>query len=251
MKAYINGFLLMIQFMTRIPMNRELSCGMKDFRIGIGYFPIIGGIIGGVQYLIYMFLDKFIAQEISVVIAVIGGVLLTGALHIDGLGDVFDGFFSFKGGKDKIMEVMKDSRMGTYGSLAIFLDMIIKILGYIVLVSKGLEVMIILAPVIGRTSMVLLFSQGKSAKENSSGNFYIGNCSIKHVIITFLEAFIIGTLLCGTKRTVILLLSSYIMILLFNKYCNKKIGGLVGDTLGAANEFSEILTLIISSGYIF
>ena len=251
MKKCLNGFLLMIQFMTRIPVNKELSCDMEDFRIGISYFPIIGLIVGGIQYLIYFLLQNIIASEIAIVIAVMAGVLLTGALHVDGLGDVFDAFYSFRGGKDKILEIMKDSRMGTYGSLAIFFDVILKIVSFILLEQRGLISVMILGPVIGRGAMVFLFSIGKSAKEKSSGNVYIGNCSIKEVIITFIEIMIIGTFIVGPLRTIFLIVSSYLIIFLFNKYCNFKIGGLVGDTLGAGNELSEILTLIITNSYVF
>ena len=76
MKKHLNGFLLMIQFMTRIPVNKELSCNMDDFRIGISYFPIIGLIVGGIQYLIYFLLQNIIASEIAIVIAVIVGFML-------------------------------------------------------------------------------------------------------------------------------------------------------------------------------
>ena len=118
-------------------------------------------------------------------------------------------------------------------------------------VSFGAIAFIFSFTVIGRGAMVFLFSIGKSAKEKSSGNVYIGNCGIKEVIITFVEIMIIGTLIVGPIRTISLIACSYIIVFLFNKYCNIKIGGLVGDTLGAGNELSEILTLIISNSYLF
>lgn len=251
MKKYLNGFLLMIQFMTRIPVNKELSCDMDDFRIGILYFPIIGFMVGGIQYIIYFLLQTIMASEIAIVIAVIAGVLLTGALHVDGLGDVFDAFYSFRGGKDKILEIMKDSRMGTYGSLTIFFDIILKIISFILLEQRGLISLMILTPAIGRGAMVFLFSIGKSAKEKSSGNVYIGNCGIKEVIITFIEVMIIGTFIVGPVRTISLVSCSYLIVFFFNKYCNFKIGGLVGDTLGTGNELSELLTLILMNSYLF
>lgn len=248
MKKYIQSFMLMLQFLTRIPINRSLPCEETDFKRGTMFFPAVGFVIGGIQWIVFYMLSPYVPLLILSVITVLIGVLITGGLHMDGLGDTFDGFFSFKGKKDKIIEIMKDSRVGTFGALALVFDVLLKVVAVYSLKSP---LVIILAPMVSRISSIMLCLIGKRAKEKGSGNFYIENTTLINFLVGLIFVFVVGMKLTGIKQIAILLVSAFCLSLIFNSLCKSKIEGHTGDTLGANNELNEILVLIIGSLSIF
>ncbi|MBZ9636661.1 adenosylcobinamide-GDP ribazoletransferase [Clostridium sp. FP1] len=245
MREYLNDLLLFFQFFTRIPININLKCEKENFRRGSIFFPVVGLFIGIIQWLIYYILIKALPINITSIFVVIIPIVITGALHVDGLGDTCDGFFSLKGGKDKIIEVMKDSRVGTYASVAIVFDMLARYAAVYTIIELNLPFILIATPVIARFTVVFLSFIGKNAKENGSGNIFIGNIDVKRVVITGITTIILGTLLIGFNKSVILIASGLLLSLLFNKFCESKITGLTGDSLGANNELVEILIMIL------
>jgi adenosylcobinamide-GDP ribazoletransferase len=244
MKEIISNFLLMIQFLTRIPVNMSLPCERDNFRKASIFFPIIGLIVGSIQWIIYELLAGILPSDAVIVIVILAGIIITGALHIDGLGDTCDGFFAFKG-NDRIIEIMKDSRIGTYACIVIVMDLLLKYTLFTYIVHQ-FSVAIIVVPVISRFSLVLLGFRGKNAKSTGSGNLFIGNIGRSQLLISFIITVVILMVIIDLKYlAVMLLLVAFIVTFLFNSFCEKKIGGLTGDTLGANNELVEIMILIL------
>lgn len=244
MKNYINNFLLIIQFMTKIPININLKCEKDNFKRGTAFLPLVGFIIGGIQFLIFFVTSMFLPHNIVSILVVLTGILVTGALHIDGLGDTFDGFFALKG-NDKIIEIMKDSTIGTYSCIAIIFDIIIKIASVNYAIDKKLPLIIIAIPVISRGVQVFLFYIGNTAKNTGTGNLYIGNVGKIQLCVAVSIMTILSMVLIGTKCTLILIVFDLCFTFLFNKFCIHKIGGLTGDTLGANSEMLELISFVI------
>lgn len=247
MKKMFNNFLLMIQFMTRININRNLDCQEENFKWGSIFMPVIGLIIGGIQWITYKLLVNVLPMNISVTAVILAGILLTGAMHMDGFGDMCDGFFAFKG-RDKIIEIMKDSRVGTYSCIAIVMDILFKynLLCYI---APVFSVSIIIAPVISRLSTLLLVSVCKPAKSTGTGNLFMDSVNISQFFAgTAISAGILLPVVAVDPKYLVLLVISAIMIsFCFSLYCKRKIGGMTGDLLGANNEIIEISILVIIS----
>ena len=129
--------------------------------------------------------------------------------------------------------------------MAIIFDILIKY-SCIASLSVGDKGMIIISvPVISRAAQVFLFSIGKTAKSTGSGNLFIGNVGGSEALTALIAGVFISLPLLGMKTTIILFLTALVVTLSFNYYCNKKIGGLTGDTLGANNELVEITVLIM------
>lgn len=245
MKEVVCNFLLMIQFLTRIPVNISLPCEKDNFRRASIFFPVIGLVVGGIQWVVYKLLVNIIPIDAVIIIILIVGVIVTGAIHIDGLGDTCDGFFAFKG-SDRIIEIMKDSRIGTYACIAMVMDLLLKYTLFSFIVPK-FSVAIIAVPMISRCSVLFLGFKGKTAKSTGTGNFFIGNVGIAQFIIGLVITLGVLALLMTPRYIVILLIAALVLSLIFNLFCEKRIGGLTGDTLGANNELVEILTLILIS----
>ncbi|MDT8717353.1 adenosylcobinamide-GDP ribazoletransferase [Clostridium sp. 19966] len=247
MREYYYNFLLMLQFMTRIPINKSLPCERENFKSGANFFWLIGLLIGGGQYLLYMLLIKIMPVSLTAIVIIIFDILITGALHIDGFGDTCDGFFAFKGGKDKIIEIMKDSRIGTFACISIILNILIKYQGYIILLQKKSPLLLILIPIISRFSITLLSLIGKPAKEKGSGNLFIDNVSVKEVLVNIIFAAAVGLALGLIYDTVILFITAVIITFIFNYLCKCKINGVTGDSLGANNELVVLMSLMALS----
>lgn len=247
MKRYFENFLLMLQVLTRIPINKSLPCENRDFKRGSNFFAIVGLIIGLIQFVVYSFLIKFFSLEITVIFIIIIDILITGGFHIDGFGDTCDGFFATKG-KDKIIDIMKDSRIGTFACIGIIINLLIKFIGYTTVLNNTTSYIIILLPMITRVSIVLISYIGNAAKKNGSGNLFINTVTFNQVIVNYILFILIAIFVVDLKRLVMMLVISIVTTLLFNKYCNSKINGITGDSLGANNELVMLILLIILSG---
>jgi adenosylcobinamide-GDP ribazoletransferase len=246
MKKYYYNFLLILQLLTRVPINKALPCENDNFKNGANFFSLIGLLIGLCQYILFIVLAKIMPINFAVISIIIFDILITGALHIDGFGDTCDGFFAFKG-KDKIIEIMKDSRIGTFGCIGIVLNLLIKYEGYLLVVSNWKAIFIIIIPMISKFSMILLSYIGKPAKEKGSGNLFINTVTLKEIIVNIIFVIIIGSLLGFIFETIALFIAAVIITILFNLLCNSKINGITGDSLGANNELIVLLGLIILS----
>mgnify|MGYP000849561396 FL=1 len=247
MKNFISDFFLMVQFLTRIPVNKSLPCEKENFRRGTIFMPIIGLLVGGIQWIVYKLCEMVLPVNVCVAIILLLGIMITGAMHLDGLADMSDGFFAFKG-NDKIIDIMKDSRIGSYACATMIMDILLKY-SLLSFIAPRFSFIIIAAPVIGRFSIVFIAFIGKTAKKTGTGNFFIGNIGklqlfLAAVITIAILIFVTGM---NPRYVIIMLLAALIMALLINVFCNKKIGGLTGDLFGADNEMVEILTMIIAA----
>ncbi|EPY6431590.1 adenosylcobinamide-GDP ribazoletransferase [Clostridium sporogenes] len=244
MKSILNDFLLMIQFFTRIPVNKNLQCEKENFRRGAFFLPVVASIIGGMEFLIYLGLKNFLPPNVIIVLLLLFTAMITGGLHMDGLADTCDGFFSLRD-KQRIIEIMKDSRIGSYGTIALIIDLLLKYQLLYSLVLKGYSIAIVLAPIIGKISILFLCLSKRTAKKNGSGNIFIGNMSKTIIFSITIIILMISTYFLGVKATITpfigVLLITYLVYLL----CLNKINGLTGDTLGACNELGEITYLLI------
>ncbi|MFL0194531.1 adenosylcobinamide-GDP ribazoletransferase [Clostridium sp. WILCCON 0269] len=245
MKKFLNDFLLMVQLLTRIPVNKNLICKKENFKRASIFMPFIGAIIGLIQWVTYKLCIIILPVNVSVSITIFIGIIFTGALHIDGLGDMCDGFFAFKDSCG-IIEIMKDSRIGTYACLSIIMDILLKYSLFCFIVPK-FSFIIIAAPVVARFSIVFIAFIGKPAKSTGSGNLFIGNIGKYELFLTAFITMVILLFLLNMNfvYVIILVVSALFMSFLINLFCNKKIGGLTGDLFGANNEIIEILTMII------
>ena len=124
----MKGLILLFKFMTRLPIPANPEFDSKELGKSMKFFPVVGIVIGFILYGVYLIGAKFILSSyLLATIVVLAEVILTGGLHLDGLADTFDGIFSYRS-KQKMLEIMKDSRLGTNGGIALVLYFILKIL---------------------------------------------------------------------------------------------------------------------------
>lgn len=230
----------MLQFLTRIPINVHLKVDEEDFLGGISYFPIVGLVIGmfvvSMHYIGYLLGGAFLAA----VMAVVGEVFITGGLHLDGLGDTFDGLYSNRS-KEKILEIMKDSRLGTNAALAIFLNLLLKVALIYSLDIGKVYAILLLMPVFSKLCVVYAARFSVYARKSGMGNLFIGKTTNKHLIIAIIST----AFICIVNiKALPFIFVGFCFSIWYVKHVRTKIDGMTGDTLGALCELAEIVYLL-------
>src|SRR6266567_1752681 len=111
-------FLIALQFLTRLPVPKVLPSSEAGLGKAAAFFPLVGVMVGGGAALVFVLLQRVLSVQAAVLCAIIFAAFITNGFHEDGLADSFDGF---GGGwtKNRVLEIMRDSRIGTYGTLAL------------------------------------------------------------------------------------------------------------------------------------
>ncbi len=234
------NFLSAIVFLTIIPVSsRSISGNGRQ----VLYFPLVGLIIGGLLYGVDHLLSFAPYPEIRIVGDVLFLAVISGALHLDGLADTADGFFSHRP-REQILEIMKDPRVGVMGVLAVIFCILLKLAGVAGIIHSEALTWLVIAPALGRTAQAigLVFMNHVPSEKTLAKSFYQQGdyllllfSPLPFAILLYID-WIVGL-------ATLILFTLFISSLLF--YFKKRIGGITGDTLGASSEIIETLFLLI------
>lgn len=240
------GFLRALAFLTRLPIFVKIHIDEYSLAKSVFFFPVVGMLIGLILGCLDILLGYIFYDAVRSTFLIIAYILLTGGLHLDGLSDTVDGIF---GGytKERMLEIMRDSRMGTFGAMALFTALLLKFSLFISLPDKIRFQAIVLAPTISRWIMVAAIAffpyarqgegKGKAFADYTEMSDFILS-SFLPIVVSFIFAKGFGLLaVCLT----------FISTVLFMIYINSKIKGMTGDTYGAVNEMAELLFLTVLS----
>lgn len=239
----INGLILALQFFTRLPIKINVDFSQNNLRHMFFFFPFVGFIFGGAVALIMQL--KF-ESGVSAVLAVLVYVLLGGSLHIDGLSDCADGFAA-NAEKEKTLLIMSDPHIGTFGTIAIILDLLLRFVMYQAFCFKPL--LLFVPSVLARIFVLYTISYGKPAKEKGLGQLFYNSVSR----FTFPIFFVLCVLSCGglcflgvfPLSFLSLPIINFVVIMILLYGIQKKIAGTTGDTNGACVEILELLNLVL------
>lgn len=240
----MNSILLLLQFFTRIPIKKELNYSDEAFKKSIWFMPILSVITAVPIFLVSYLGVKLGNYSIFALLTLVTWIIVTGAFHLDGFSDTCDGLFSGRQ-KDRILEIMKDSRIGSYGTIGIILVLMFKGLILKEIITLGRPDFILLILLMGKISLLLTAYFGKPAKEKSSGNVFINGNNSNALIFNIIFMLIFGYFLGELLKTSVALLGTVIFTLAFNLGTYRIIGGIVGDNLGFSNEVGELIIGII------
>lgn len=237
------GFLAALKFLTILPIP---SVEFKPVEIGkaLSYFPLVGLFLG----LIMVALDRvsglvlppFLTNSLLVMVL----VLLTGALHMDGLMDTCDGLAGAKSSQERL-EIMEDSRVGGLGVLGALCVLLIKFAALNSLPGAARLPALILMPALGRWAMVIaIFSHPYAKPTGGLGKTFRDQVSLTNVLGAT-AVVLISSLLLLRLHGLIVMAGVFGLTLALAWYLHRKLSGLTGDTYGAINEAMEALSLIL------
>ncbi len=241
----MNGLITALRLLSILPAPGQDA---KEMSSALPWFPLTGAILGGALYGLALLADGWSGGgwPNGVAAAVLlGGVVLTGALHLDGLADWADSF----GGQNKqaALEIMKDSRTGTFGVIALIIILLIKWISLVRLIEADAFVWIIAACIVSRTMQVELAVYLPYARaEGGTGASIVQGARRSHRIWALLSALIMLAVL-GGQAGVLGLGAGWAACRGFGWWCRRRLGGVTGDLLGAGSEIVETLILVIFS----
>ncbi len=240
----MKDFLQALSFLTILPLGQGLSVEGKLLARSMAFFPLVGLVIGLILVVCY-FLLLFLLPRAFVLWLEIGLLaLLTRGLHLDGLADTVDGLAS-GGSKERILEVMRDSRIGAFGVISLIFLIGGKYLALDQISNASIPYALILMAVMGRNSMVLVCFRSPYARPGEGlAKPFTENLGYRETALSLATAFGIALLAMGVKG--ILVFSGIVLFSLgYRFFFIKKLEGVTGDVLGGANELSELLSLIL------
>mgnify|MGYP001589761025 CR=1 FL=1 len=234
-------FLVALQFLTILPVKIKSEIKEKDFGDSLLYFPVVGLLIGlllSLGVLSFSFLPALVKSAMILILS----ILITGGIHLDGFADTCDGFYGNKSG-EKILEIMRDSRIGVMGVIGIVSLLLLKFSVIVSLSEAPLWKILIMMPVFSRWSQALACNAASYARREGKAKYFMEYASRRDVIIGGIFTLIISVLLMQ-HRGLVLFFASLIPVSLFLYYIKRRIKGMTGDTIGAVNEIAEVCVLL-------
>jgi len=234
-------FIIALQFLTILPVSVKSAPEKKDFGASILYFPLAGLLIGVFLALVALFLS-FLSPIVRSTLLILASTAITGGIHLDGFADTCDGFYA-GAGKEKILEIMRDSRIGTIAVIWVAILLLLKFSILAALPDGLLIKALVLSALFSRWAQGFACAGGVYARREGKAKYFIEYCSAADVLIGGVFSLCLFILLAGVTGVVIFFSAAgAVSLLLF--YINKKIGGTTGDTIGAVSEIAEVIILI-------
>ncbi len=235
--SMLRQFLLAVQFLTRLPVPNRLTTE-EELGRAAAFFPLVGIIVGGLTAVVYALALRVFPVSVAVVLALAFAAFITSGFHEDGLADTFDGL---GGGwtRGRALEIMRDSRIGTYGALAL----IFLVLGkYVTLTEIRPELVwrwLIVAHVAGRWTVLPLCIWLPYARPEGQGKLVARRVSFSAFLVGSVTLLL--TLLLFPWRTALIALAvTMVVTTLSGLYFKRRLGGITGDCLGAVNQMTEL-----------
>ena len=232
-----------LSMLTSLPAGKNFTPAEDEIRRTPFCFPLIGLVIGLVLALIGMGLQRIFPPLLCAALLTFLSELPTRAFHLDGLADTADGFLSSRP-RERILEIMHDSRIGTMGVLAIAAWCLVKFSAFAVLPERLVPAALFFMSLNGRCVMVYHLMLCRYARSEGLGRLVFERKPVCGSILS---------LVCSFGLTYVVLPPIYLAIpasmavfgVAWSVYTRYKIGGGTGDTLGAAEELAEVLTLLL------
>ena len=241
-KAELPAFLLALQFLTRLRLPIEVEYAPDAMRDSPRWYPAVGVVVGVVTGVIYWGAAGLLTSVLAAIVATAAGVILTGALHEDGFADACDGLGGSRP-RERVLEIMRDSRIGTYGVLGLGLMMAGKVATLAALPVVAVPFVLIAGHATSRASVLWVMASSDYVRDQGAGSAVAGGLNQRTM----------ATALAVTGLALLPLLFALPLMALVLGLCGlvaghfamrhrfeARLGGYTGDCLGAVQQCSEI-----------
>ena len=242
----LSDMLSAIGFLTVIPVGRQKLTAERMAAVTV-LFPLAGLLIGGFLVGFDFLVKGILPRQVTDALIIAFLAVITGGLHLDGIADTADGLIGGRGDKEKTLAIMKDSRTGAMGVIAIALLLLVKFMALDSIPSVLRPGALLLAPALSRWGQVLVAYGSRPARsENSLAGSFITHIKPAHFIVASILAVGFGVVFGGTTGLASVAAVA-IACLLLKLLFNYSIGGETGDTIGSSSEITEALVFVIFS----
>ncbi len=255
LKKEIHYFFNALMFYSRIPCPKWVSYTNENLNRSRKYFPLVGWIIGAIGAIVFYLTQLFLPVGVAILLSMISTILATGAFHEDGFADVCD---SFGGGwsKAQILTIMKDSRVGAYGTIGMILILGLKFCCLFYL-SESLSVFLpalVCAHVSSRFIASTFIETHEYVQDlDKSKSKPITSSRLSKAEISYSFIFVLLAILVENHLTIafaVAFVIAYLSKIYLAFYFQKHIGGYTGDCLGTTQQVSEVVFYLSILGWI-
>lgn len=243
LRRHVDDAATAVVFLTRIPVPWTIPDLHARLPRATTWFPVVGLLIGLIGALTWLLVDAYCGRVLASIAAVAATALATGAFHEDGLADTFDGL----GGspdRERALEIMKDSRIGTYGALVLLLVLLGRIVALAELHTFA-PAALVGAHVLARwSSLPLIRALPYARVDGGTGKPFAGGVTGAGLAVATVFAAIVTLALWGLGA-VATWIGVIAVSLLLAGWFRRRLGGITGDTLGAVNQFTELVALLV------
>jgi adenosylcobinamide-GDP ribazoletransferase len=248
MRRQVELFFTALMFYTRVPCPKWVGHSEELLNKATIYFPVMGWLVGGVAAGAYWALRFLFPPDVALLLSMVVGILMTGAFHEDGFADVCDGF---GGGwtRLRILDIMKDSRLGTYGAAGLGLMLALKFVALRSLPPLAVAPVLVVAHALSRATALTFIYTHEYARENEDSKAKPVAKKISFAELSVGLAFGVLPLLlyaAWLRQPALLLLLGPLGLVKAGlaRYFGKWIGGYTGDCLGATQQVAEVVVYL-------
>ncbi len=237
MRGELRLFFTALTFLTRLPCTRWAGSDEADLRHAVRYFPLVGLLVGAIAAGVFWLVDLKLPPHMAVIASMVATLWLTGAFHEDGLADTADGL---GGGwsKEQVLTIMKDSRIGSYGAIALVMALLTKYATLGSLSAALIPAVLVAGHTLSRFAAVLVMHTQEYVRE--TGKVKAVAQPIGGGALLF-AAWPVGIALMLLPISCLWALGPVVLVWLwFSARLRRRLGGYAGDTLGAMQQLCEL-----------
>lgn len=257
----MNGLWIALGFLSRLPAP-AVEFSLHGLARSLFWFPAVGALLGLVWWAAFVGLSPWLGPTPLAFVLVVLGVVFTGALHLDGVADTFDGLSAASGGKERALAAMKDSRIGAHGAVALVLTLLGKFVAFQSLRAEVAVVVCLGAAVTARFVCALVVASVKPARTSGLGATFAGADGVSPPTVAARPG--VKSAWCGAvwlgvpcavasvsvERWATLGIGAGVALACGGGLvwrCVKQFGGVTGDTHGALIEVTETTLLVVGA----
>ena len=238
------GFLTELQlafsFLTILPVIDQRRASELAVAASFAWFPLVGFMLGASLCGEDWLLAHVFGQVIRSVLVILSLTIITGAVHLDGLADTADALGAGRD-RERALLIMRDSRLGTFGAIAVFFDLALKILALSTLAGSRRYDALLIAPTLARLAMVAIPYGMNYLREQGAGSVLLTRSySFDRKFVMGLIVIALATVFAGFK----IVLIAIAVTLATRWFYLRWLGGVTGDLIGAGGELVEIAVLV-------
>ncbi len=236
----LGAFFAALGYFTRLPVPAWVGYSPDGLARAARYLPLIGLVVGGFGALVFWLASQVWAQPVAVVLSMVATIALTGAFHEDGLADTADGL---GGGWDKakILAIMKDSRVGSYGVIAVVIALLGKFALLSTLPAGQVVATLIAGHAVSRFCAVSLMATMAYARDDETSKARPVAARLGAGALLFALVFaVLPLVMFAPEQALPAIAMAALATLWLAAKCRRWLGGYTGDCLGAMQQLAEI-----------
>lgn len=235
-------FWIALQFLSSLPVRLPGMPAPQELGRSLLFYPLVGLLFGGVLFALNGLLSGTpLLLHAALLLTV--WVLLSGALHLDGLADSADAWLGGFGDRERTLTIMKDPRSGPMAVVTLVLVLLLKFAALLALIEQGHSAVLIIVPLIGRSALLGLFLTTPYVRAGGLGQALADHLPRKTGWQVLAVSVLVCALIAGLSGVFAVLLAALVFVWL-RQVMLRRLGGTTGDTAGALLELLEMALLV-------